>query len=260
MGSSKMTPYLLCCLALLHQAAAVYFVNQLDGYDSLPLCAEPPVSSIVRDMVAGCGDGGRSTSYSCFCTASSDRFRDMIASSVARRCGGPGPEVASATSLFGAYCQLDKPDLATATTPEASTFTTSSTAALVSNTGAAAATPASSGSLVNAPSATSASSSDSSTPSSAGIPAGVVVAASACTSLVAVALCATGFLLWRRRQRAARGSSGSRSHARAYDGESKYPQGTGNHGTGVYEKAELEASSAVVDMPRPPNARTYELQ
>lgn len=87
---------------------AKYWLNQLENYDSLPVCAEGPISQIVRNMVAGCGDGGRATSYDCFCTESSEEFRDIIATSVSKQCKHTGPEVASATSLFHEYCQLGK--------------------------------------------------------------------------------------------------------------------------------------------------------
>ncbi|KAL0782209.1 hypothetical protein CaCOL14_000115 [Colletotrichum acutatum] len=104
---------LLLLLGSFRQAHATYYLNQADGYDSLPSCAEQPISSIVRDMVAGCGDGGKTTSYSCFCTASSDRFREIIATSVAKNCGRSGVEVESATSVFDAYCQMEKTDKVT---------------------------------------------------------------------------------------------------------------------------------------------------
>ncbi|KAF7549878.1 hypothetical protein G7Z17_g6079 [Cylindrodendrum hubeiense] len=93
-------------LLLVGPVHATYWVNQLDEYDSLPVCAEGPVSSIVRDMVSGCGDGGRSTSYSCFCTRSSQEFNDIIATAVSKECKHSGAEVNSATSIFHDYCQL----------------------------------------------------------------------------------------------------------------------------------------------------------
>ncbi|KAK1847625.1 hypothetical protein CCHR01_09717 [Colletotrichum chrysophilum] len=98
---------------ILEHAEAVYYLDQADGYSALPSCAEVPISSIVRDMVSGCGDGGRTTSYSCFCTESSDRFSNIIATAVAKNCGQSNVEVASATQVFDAYCQLGKADAAT---------------------------------------------------------------------------------------------------------------------------------------------------
>jgi hypothetical protein len=96
----------LCTLLLASQARATFWLNQLDSYDSLPYCAEGPISSIVRDMVSGCGDGGRATSYSCFCTRSSSRFESIIATAVAKECSHWGTEASSATSIFHEYCQL----------------------------------------------------------------------------------------------------------------------------------------------------------
>lgn len=46
------------------------FINSLPEYSVLPACAERPLSTIVRDMRYGCGDGKQTTSYSCFCTDS----------------------------------------------------------------------------------------------------------------------------------------------------------------------------------------------
>jgi hypothetical protein len=57
-------------------------------------------------MVSGCGDGGRTTSYSCFCTRSSSRFANIIATAVAKECSHWGTEASSATSILHEYCQL----------------------------------------------------------------------------------------------------------------------------------------------------------
>lgn len=103
----------IVCFWILDHVEAVYYLDQADGYSALPSCAEVPISSIVRDMVSGCGDGGRTTSYSCFCTASSDRFSNIIATAVAKNCGQSSAEAASATQVFDAYCQLGKADEAT---------------------------------------------------------------------------------------------------------------------------------------------------
>ena len=107
---------------LIGQAKATYWINQVSGYDSLPQCAETPVSTIVRDMVYGCGDGGEATSYACFCTESSRRFRDMIATHVAITCSDEQKQaVASATSLYNEYCQLGKRGPATSGLPDVAT-------------------------------------------------------------------------------------------------------------------------------------------
>ncbi|SPJ73216.1 uncharacterized protein FTOL_02946 [Fusarium torulosum] len=96
----------LCTLLLASKARATFWLNQLDSYDSLPYCAEGPISSIVRDMISGCGDGGRTTSYSCFCTRSSSRFESIIPTAVAKECSHWGSEASSAMSIFHEYCQL----------------------------------------------------------------------------------------------------------------------------------------------------------
>ena len=102
-------------LLLVGQAKATYWLNSVDSYDSLPVCAEAPIRSIVRDMVSGCGDGGKLTSYSCFCTRSSAAFQKIIATAVSKECSHSGAEVASATSIFHEYCQLGNSDDATTT-------------------------------------------------------------------------------------------------------------------------------------------------
>lgn len=104
--SSNMRFYTFISLLLVVQVRATFWLNQLDSYDSLPYCAEGPISSIVRDMVSGCGDGGRTTSYSCFCTRSSSSFVQIIATAVAKECSHWGTEVSSATGIFNEYCQL----------------------------------------------------------------------------------------------------------------------------------------------------------
>ena len=104
--SSNMRFYTFISILLVAEVEAVFWLNQFDSYDSLPYCAEGPISSIVRDMVSGCGDGGRTTSYSCFCTRSSSSFMQIIATAVAKECSYWGTEVSSATSIFHEYCQL----------------------------------------------------------------------------------------------------------------------------------------------------------
>ncbi|KAK3369635.1 hypothetical protein B0T24DRAFT_722478 [Lasiosphaeria ovina] len=66
------------------------YIDKVPGYSQLPPCAEVPVSTIVRDMERGCGDGGRYTSFSCFCTASSSKFASIISTAVAARCAASG--------------------------------------------------------------------------------------------------------------------------------------------------------------------------
>ncbi|KAK8031843.1 hypothetical protein PG990_001577 [Apiospora arundinis] len=83
------------------------FINNLPGYQALPPCAESPVNTIVRIMSSGCGDNKRTTSYSCFCTASSAKFVSIISKEVAKRClPDTATAVAQATELFGSYCAI----------------------------------------------------------------------------------------------------------------------------------------------------------
>ncbi|KAK6833578.1 hypothetical protein PG987_008272 [Apiospora arundinis] len=83
------------------------FINNLPGYQALPPCAESPVNTIVRIMYSGCGDNKRTTSYSCFCTASSAKFVSIISKEVAKRClPDTATAVAQATELFGSYCAI----------------------------------------------------------------------------------------------------------------------------------------------------------
>ncbi|PKS08636.1 hypothetical protein jhhlp_005023 [Lomentospora prolificans] len=81
------------------------FINQVPEYSQLPVCAEVPLSQIVRNMVSGCGDGGRTTSYDCFCVASSTRFAKVISTAVASKC--PADDgVSAALEVFDSFCQL----------------------------------------------------------------------------------------------------------------------------------------------------------
>lgn len=83
------------------------FINSFPEYSALPACAEHPLSTIVRDMVNGCGDDQKTTSYSCFCTDSSSYFASVISTKVASECL---PEtttaVAEALEVFDMYCAL----------------------------------------------------------------------------------------------------------------------------------------------------------
>jgi len=84
------------------------FINLVPEYSSLSSCAQTPISTIVRDMVNGCGDNKATTSYSCFCTASSSYFNSLISSAVNLQCNGYFPEVqaSSATNVFHSYCEV----------------------------------------------------------------------------------------------------------------------------------------------------------
>jgi hypothetical protein len=83
------------------------FINNVPEYTALPSCAEVPVSMIVRDMDAGCGDGNQTTSYSCFCTASSSHYDGVISDFVASACTTDASSaVSEALDVFASYCKL----------------------------------------------------------------------------------------------------------------------------------------------------------
>ncbi|CAG9975166.1 unnamed protein product [Clonostachys byssicola] len=214
---------------LVRQATATYWINQLDNYSSLPVCAEGPISTIVRGMVKGCGDGGRATSYSCFCTQSSSAFKDLIASSVEKECSGTGSEVVSATVLFEEYCSLGiKQTSATTTGSDATTSTSdgnssktntvaTSTSASQTESNSSASTTASASVTTNtstinsAPSTTASSITEStstaetsdagaSSSSSASIATGAKVAIGICIPLAVIAIAAAIFMFFRRRR------------------------------------------------------------
>src|SRR6266498_2872685 len=104
--SSKSSFLLVSALAASTVVAQSIYVNLVPEYSSLSSCAEVPVSSIVRDMVKGCGDGGDVTSYSCFCTDSSSHFRSLISTIVLEQCSGNASEASSAAAVFNSYCAV----------------------------------------------------------------------------------------------------------------------------------------------------------
>jgi hypothetical protein len=118
------------------------YINQVSAYSDLDSCAEPPLSTVVRDMYSGCGDGGRLTSYSCFCTASSEKFASIISTAVLKACPGSTDDADSATSVFSAYCQLGAV-LTTATSTNESPSAMTSNSTTVSSTTASTSTTSS---------------------------------------------------------------------------------------------------------------------
>ncbi|KAK8022441.1 Glycosyl transferase [Apiospora rasikravindrae] len=83
------------------------FIDSLSGYQALPPCAERPVNAIVKNMASGCGDHQMTTSYSCFCTASSTKYVSIISKEVAKRClPDTSTAIAQATDLFESYCAI----------------------------------------------------------------------------------------------------------------------------------------------------------
>ncbi|KAF2621247.1 hypothetical protein BU25DRAFT_426644 [Macroventuria anomochaeta] len=81
-------------------------VSQVSEYDLLQTCAEPQVSTIVRDMVDGCEDGSRTTSYACFCYTSSKYFNDLIARRVSTACSNDLSQTVLAMGVFWEYCEI----------------------------------------------------------------------------------------------------------------------------------------------------------
>jgi hypothetical protein len=81
------------------------FINDFPEYTALPACAEHPLSTIVRDMVNGCGDNGKTTSYNCFCTESSSHFTSVISTEVGSSClPQTTTAVEQAVRVFDLYC------------------------------------------------------------------------------------------------------------------------------------------------------------
>lgn len=83
------------------------FIDAIPAYAELPVCAADQLRTIVKNMKSGCGDGSRTTSYSCFCTDSSSQFSQVISTKVASACL---PEtttaVEAAADVFSSYCAL----------------------------------------------------------------------------------------------------------------------------------------------------------
>lgn len=83
------------------------FIDTIPAYSELPVCAVDQLRRVVKDMVDGCGDGKKTTSYSCFCTDSSSYFSGVISTRVAKACL---PEttaaVGAAADVFSSYCAL----------------------------------------------------------------------------------------------------------------------------------------------------------
>ncbi|OBT53601.1 hypothetical protein VE04_05158 [Pseudogymnoascus sp. 24MN13] len=107
------------------------YINQVPEYSQLPACAEVPLSTIVRNMVSGCGDNHQTTSYGCFCVSSSAKFDRVIGTAVASRCtDSPQEAAASALSVFDSYCHLlsvPADNTATATAPATAPATATAT-------------------------------------------------------------------------------------------------------------------------------------
>ncbi|KAH8655368.1 hypothetical protein BX600DRAFT_525380 [Xylariales sp. PMI_506] len=121
-------------------AAQSIFINRIPEYSDLPSCAEYPLSTIVRDMVSGCGDGGRTTSYRCFCTDRSSHMASVISSNVASDCLPETPSaVSEALAVFNSYCALKSDSMTSNATqvltpPSTVATTTGTSSGIVSST------------------------------------------------------------------------------------------------------------------------------
>lgn len=92
-----------------HTLAQQVFINEVLSYSSLSSCPRAALSAIVQDVKSGCGDRDNTTSFSCFCNASSSHFASVISTAVIQACGLSSKEATSATQVFSSYCQLGNP-------------------------------------------------------------------------------------------------------------------------------------------------------
>lgn len=84
--------------------ATKLWIDSVPEYSLLPNCAENRVSAIVRGMANGCGDGGKYTSFGCFCYSSSTHYNSLVGAQVATACNDQSA-VTSAQNVFSKYCQ-----------------------------------------------------------------------------------------------------------------------------------------------------------
>lgn len=84
------------------------WLNTVSGYSQLESCAVTPLSTIVRDMSQGCGDGNSVTSYTCFCTDSYTQMSSIISEDVSSYCRNSSAvqQISSALAVFDNYCAL----------------------------------------------------------------------------------------------------------------------------------------------------------
>ncbi|CAN9120688.1 unnamed protein product [Alternaria alternata] len=101
------------------------FIDQIDEYALLATCAELELSTIVRDMKYGCGDGGD------VCYESSAKFSSMIGAHVATECPDDPSQNTTALGVFSSYCEIGGSKLAEIT---AATTSIPSTTSLLSST------------------------------------------------------------------------------------------------------------------------------
>ena len=103
------------------------FIDAIPEYHLLAQCAEKEVSTIVRDMVYGCGDGGNGAyqSFACFCYESSAKFSSMIGAHVQTQCPNDPSQNTTALQVFSSYCEVGQSKLAQPATGESLSFSPS---------------------------------------------------------------------------------------------------------------------------------------
>jgi len=108
MHPTILTLVLFLFLAILTKASGPtkLFIDSVPEYDILEQCAENQVSSIIRNMNFGCGDGSQTTSYACFCYQSSAKFSRMVSTRVSSACTKSPGQDSSAVEVFSKYCEL----------------------------------------------------------------------------------------------------------------------------------------------------------
>ncbi|RYN43893.1 hypothetical protein AA0112_g602 [Alternaria arborescens] len=127
------------------------FIDQIDEYALLATCAELELSTIVRNMKYGCGDGGDGAfqSFTCFCYESSAKFSSMIGAHVATECPDDPSQNTTALEVFSSYCEIGGSKLAEITA--ATTSIPSITSLLSSTFASPASTPRSATSTPTTP-------------------------------------------------------------------------------------------------------------
>ncbi|KAK7946438.1 uncharacterized protein PG986_010759 [Apiospora aurea] len=110
------------------------YLDEAPGYLQQPACAVTPISTIVRDMSKGCGDGGRLTSYTCFCTDSYRKARWDISTEIAASCSRDAVASASSGRTMAAVRFVDAGPV-TATSAAAGLSATVRAAVTSSNSG-----------------------------------------------------------------------------------------------------------------------------
>ncbi|KAF2466232.1 uncharacterized protein BDR25DRAFT_317653 [Lindgomyces ingoldianus] len=108
------------------------FINTIPEYSLLATCAELEVSTIVRDMAYGCGDGSKTTSWACFCYESSAKFSSMIGKHVSTACTSDPSQNTTALEVFSSYCQLGQVAAQTSGMPTSTTPSSAAQSAIAS--------------------------------------------------------------------------------------------------------------------------------